>query len=422
VTPSWTARMPLPTAEAVGSPSAADKDDKRVAAEFVALTVLIVVPTIDAGAADAGAVDLARILRAAGHHPIVVSSGGRLEGAVRAAGVETIRLDTASRNPWVIMRNAVALMRIVRERRCDVIHAHGRAPGWSSYIAARLTGARFLTSWYKGFREQNALKRLYNGVMARGDRVIAVSDQIADFIIEHHGTPSERIVVVPSIVDFDHFDPAGVSPDRVDRARHTWGVKSDTKVIVVTGRMVRRKGHDVVVRAVQRLKDAGLKDFVCVFAGEEQRKTRYGGELWDLVLATNTADVIRRAGPGEDRAASYAAATLVVSAAIQAEGLQRAILEALAMARPVVTSDLAAGPDVVQAPPLVAEERMTGLRVPAGDDAALAAALIRLLSLPEAARRAMGMRGREWVISHFDPATVVQQTLAIYAEVARSRK
>jgi glycosyltransferase involved in cell wall biosynthesis len=227
---------------------------------------------------------------------------------------------------------------------------------------------------------------------------------------------------VPSIVDFDHFDPAGVSPDRVDRARHTWGVKSDTKVIVVTGRMVRRKGHDVVVRAVQRLKDAGLKDFVCVFAGEEQRKTRYGGELWDLVLATNTADVIRRAGPGEDRAASYAAATLVVSAAIQAEGLQRAILEALAMARPVVTSDLAAGPDVVQAPPLVAEERMTGLRVPAGDDAALAAALIRLLSLPEAARRAMGMRGREWVISHFDPATVVQQTLAIYAEVARSRK
>jgi glycosyltransferase involved in cell wall biosynthesis len=92
------------------------------------------------------------------------------------------------------------------------------------------------------------------------------------------------------------------------------------------------------------------------------------------------------------------------------------------MARPVVVSDLGAGPDVVQAPPLVAEERMTGLRVPAGDDAALAAALIRLLSLPDAVRRTIGGRGREWVITHFNAATIAQQTLAIYAEVARSRR
>ena len=69
------------------------------------------------------------------------------------------------------------------------------------------------------------------------------------------------------------------------------------------------------------------------------------------MLATDTADVIRMVGPTDDMPAAYAAATVVVSAAIQPEGLQRAILEAQAMARPVVVSDLGAGPDVVLAPP-----------------------------------------------------------------------
>ena len=133
--------------------------------------------------------------------------------------------------------------------------------------------------------------------------------------------------------------------------RRAWGVTPDTKVILVVGRMLRRKGHHVVVEAVRRLKEMGLKDFLCVFVGEDQGKTRYTGELWDLVLATGTADVIRMAGPVDDLPAAYAAATVVVSAAIQPEGLQRAILEAQAMARPVVVSDLGAGPDVVLAPP-----------------------------------------------------------------------
>ena len=69
-----------------------------------------------------------------------------------------------------MLRNAFALARIVREHRCDMIHAHGRAPAWSAYLASRMTGVPFVTTWYKGFREQNAFKRIYNGVMARGDR------------------------------------------------------------------------------------------------------------------------------------------------------------------------------------------------------------------------------------------------------------
>jgi glycosyltransferase involved in cell wall biosynthesis len=385
------------------------------------LTVLITVPTLETGAADIGTLDLVRMLSRAGHHAIVVSSGGRLEPAVDTAGGEFVRLNAASKNPFTIVRNSLALTKLIQARGCDVLHAHGRTAAWSALIASRVTGIPFLTSWYKGFREQNLLKHLYNGVMARGDRIIAVSDQIADLIAERHRTRPGRVVVIPCAVDFDRFDRGSVSPERVDAVREAWGVGPHTKVILVVGRMIRRKGHHVVVQAVRRLKAVGLKDFLCVFAGEDQGRTRYTGEIWDLVLATDTAEVIRLSGTVTDLPAAFEAATVVVSAATQPEGLQRSILEALAMEVPVVVSDLAVGPDVVQAPPSVSEDRMTGLRVASGDDAALAAALIKLFSMPEAARRAVGTRGRDWVRAQFNPENVTAQTLALYAEVADNR-
>jgi glycosyltransferase involved in cell wall biosynthesis len=377
-----------------------------------------VTPSLHAGAADTGAVQLARILASAGHRPIVVSSGGRLVDDVTAAGATFVSMKVDSVNPITIARNALALARIVRTERCDLIHAHARAPGWSAYYAAKRTGVPFLTSWYKGFRQQNLFKRAYNGVMARGDCVVAISDQIAELVVDRYKTPWDRITVIPASVDFERFDPARISPARIDAVRNAWGVQPDTKIIMVVGRMVRRKGHHVVVEAVRRLNEMGLKDFMCVFVGEDQGKSRYSGELWDQVLATGTTEVIRMAGPTDDLPAAFAASTVVVSAAIQPEGLQRAILEAEAMARPVVVSDLGAGPDAVLAPPAVADDRMTGLRFSAGDSVALATSLVRLFSLPPAARAAVGARGRAWVVANFNTAAAAEPTLRLYQQVA----
>src|SRR5215467_2441244 len=387
-----------------------------------ALTVLIATPTLEAGAADEGAVDLAALLTEAGHRPIVVSRGGRLEPRLAEAGGELIRLDAASRNPVVMARNAASLRTLLRQRRCDVVHAHGRAAAWSALAAARSRRIPFLTTWHKGFREQNALKRFYNSVMARGDRVIVPSDQIAELIVARHGISWERIAVIPSAVDVGRFDPLALTGERIGAVRRSWGVKGDTKVILVPGRVLRRKGHHVAVLAACRLKAMGIKNFLFVFAGGDHGSSRYSGELWDLVLATGSADVVRIAWSPDDLPAAYAASTAVVSAAIQPEGVQRTILEALAMARPVVVSDLAAGRDIVLAPPAVPEERMTGLRFAASDDEALAAALVRLMSMPDAARRAIGRRGREWVAGHCSPATVASQMLAVYAAVTERRR
>ena len=376
-------------------------------------------PTLDGGASDAGAVELVRILAGAGYSATLVSRVGRLVADATAAGVEFVPLDVSSNNPIIMLRNAYVLTRLARERRCTAIHAFGRAAAWSALIAARLCGIRFVTSWHKGFREQNLFKRLYNGVMARGDRVIASSEQIAQLINDRYGTPWNKITVMHCSIDLERFNPEIVTRDRMEAMRNTWGVKRDTKVILVSGRILRRKGHHVVVKAVKRLKEMGLKDFLCVFIGEDRGRSRYTGELWDLVLTTGTMDVIRMASPVPDMPAAYAAASVVVSAAVQPEGVQRAILEAQAMARPIIVSDLGAGPDVVLTAPAVPESRIAGFRFQAGDDAALAAALLRLFSMPEPNRATIGRRGRDWVLAHFNPDIVAEQTLRLYDEIAR---
>jgi glycosyltransferase involved in cell wall biosynthesis len=383
---------------------------------FAPMRVLIVAPALEGGAADAGAVELTRILQNAGHKAIVVSRAGRLAADINAAGAEFVPLDVATANPVKMLRNAFALRRLARDKRCDCIHALGRSGAWSAFLAARLTRLPFLTSWYKGFRDQNLFKHVYNSVMARGDRVVAVSDQLAQLVNDRYGTPWEKLTVLPCGVDLDRFDPERMTQERIDAIRHAWGVTGETKVILVVGRILRRKGHHVVVKAVDRLKTMGLKDFLCVFVGEDRGRTHYTGELWDLVLSTGTMDVIRMAAPVHDMPAAYAAASVVVSAAIQPEGMQRAILEAQAMGRPVIVSDLAAGTDVVLTAPAVPESRVAGLRFPAGDDSRLAATLLRLFSIPQPMRAAMGGRGRDWVLGHFNAELVAQQTLQLYAE------
>jgi len=411
--------LPASAASNRSQPSLRDvaRSDRGGDAPF---SVLIVTPTLDGGASDAGAVELTRVLVQAGYRAIVVSQAGRLVADVTAAGARFVPLDVGTNNPVMMLLNAFTLTRLAREEQVKAIHVFGRSAAWSGRIAARLCGLPLLTSWFKGFREQNIFKHVYNGVMARGDRVLAASEQIAQLINDRYATSWDKIAVVPCSIDLERFDPARVSQERVDAMRHAWGVSRDTKVILITGRILRRKGHTLAVKAARRLKEMGLKDFLFVFVGEDRGRTHYTGELWDLALATGTMDVIRMAAPVADMPAAYAAAAVVASAAVQPEGAPRAILEAQAMGRPVIVSDLAAGPDVVLTAPSVPESRVAGLRFQSGDDAAFAAALLRLFAMPEPNRAMLGQRGRDWVLGHFDRDTVAGEILRIYRELGRS--
>ncbi len=93
-----------------------------------------------------------------------------------------------------------------------LVHARSRAPAWSALIAARRAKVPFVTTYHGALLQRNnAVKRAYNSVMARGDVTIANSAFTADLITERYGLRREKIVVIHRGLDPDRFDPAAVS-------------------------------------------------------------------------------------------------------------------------------------------------------------------------------------------------------------------
>jgi glycosyltransferase involved in cell wall biosynthesis len=384
--------------------------------------VVQVIPDLESGGAGASVVQVAEALVAGGHRAVVVSEGGRMERDLARIGATFVRLPVASKNPSNIVANGRRLAAIAREQRADLLHAQSRAPAWSCLLAGKLAAVPYVATCDNLYREQNPIKRLYNSAMVRGARVIALGERLARLIEERYHTPRNRIAVIDRSVDLAAFDLTRIEPGRVEALARHWGIAADDRVVLLPGRLTRRKGAHVLIAAAQRLREAGLKNFVCVLAGEEQQGSRYGAELWDRVHQSELAQYVRIVGHCNDMPAAYALADIAVSTVLPPGGPQRGMLEAQAVGTPVVLSDAGGRDEIALAPPYFAEDRATGFLYPAGDAAELAQTLFKVLAMGGAARVAMGGRGRAFVASRFPRQAFTERVLSVYAEVAAARR
>ena len=220
--------------------------------------------------------------------------------------------------------------------------------------------------------------------MAKGERVIAASRFIAELIVARHGTDPARIRVIPRGVDPAVFDPDAVSGDRIARLERAWRLPEGATVVLLPGRLTRWKGQAVLIEALARL---ARPDVCCVLVGSDQGRRRYAARLIRQADALGVADRLRLAGECDDMPAALMLADVVVHASTEPEAFGRVVIEAQAMGRPVIASDLGGPVETV-------EHGVTGWRVPPGDAGALAAAIEQVLALPAAMRAELGMRAR----------------------------
>ena len=379
-------------------------------------TILQIVPRLDTGGAELSAVEIAQaVVRAGGRALVLAEPGGRLAPRVTAAGGELMPFPAATKNPLRMLANARAIVRLVHEHGVDLIHARSRAPAWSALMAARRSGVPFVTTYHGAYGETNRVKRLYNGVMARGDVVIANSGYTADLIAQRYGTSSERIAVIHRGVDTRQFDPARIEPERVAALRARWGVDDATRVILQMARLTGWKGQSVLIAAAARLKAAGkLGTAVIVLAGDAQGRTAYVQALQHQVAQAGLEPYVRFVGHVEDVAAAFLAAHVAVVASTEPEAFGRAAIEAAAMGCPVIATAIGAPPETVLAEPTVAEDASTGWLVPPGDAGALAERLAGALALNGAERAAISGRARAHVLAQFTVEAMQRRTLAVY--------
>jgi glycosyltransferase involved in cell wall biosynthesis len=378
-------------------------------------TILQIVPQLDAGGAELSAVEIAEAVVMSGGRALVLAESGRLTERIMTAGAEAIPFPAATKNPLQLLTNARAIRRMAAALGVDLIHARSRAPAWSGLLAARRAGVPFVTTYHGAYNETNALKRLYNGVMARGDVVIANSRYTADLIASRYGTPRERLEVIHRGVDAAAFDPEAVSRDRIAALREDWAVQPEQRVILQAARLTRWKGQVPLIEAAARLHQAGrLQNAVIVLAGDAQGREAYVQALHAHIRSHDLQGRVLLAGHVKDMAAAYLAAHVTVVASTEPEAFGRTAIEAAALGCPVIATNIGAPPETVLAQPVVPAEQTTGWLVPPGDSDGLAKALTAALNLPPLERSAMAERARRHVLARFTIEAMQRRTLAVY--------
>jgi len=385
---------------------ATSSDDKRPP------VVLQLLPSLVTGGVERGTVDVARTLTEEGWHSMVVSAGGPMVRELIRTGVNHVEMPVESKNPIVMHANIDRLVSIIRDQQVDIVHARSRAPAWSALAACRRTNTSFVTTFHGAYDTRLPFKRTYNSVMARGQRVIAISDFIAQHLVDTYKTSPNRITVIHRGVDFNLFDPQRISPERLVKHSHDWRLADGVPVIMLPGRLTDWKGHRVLLAALAKLSN---RNFRCLLVGDDQGRTGYRSELEGLIEKFELQSVVQLVGNCTDMPAAYMLADVVVSASTKPEAFGRVIVEAQAMGKSVIATNHGAAPELVRV-------GKTGFLVPPADPAALAAQLEFVMKLSSSARETLAQEARTHVHGRFSKETMCSATLDVYRRVLKERE
>ena len=363
--------------------------------------VLQILPALGDGGVERGTLEIAQALVQAGHRASVVSAGGRLVAALEAAGAHHIALPVNAKRIATV-RQLAPLTQLLADAAPDIVHARSRLPAWLAWFALkRLPAARrprFVTTVH-GLYSVNR----YSAIMTRGERVIAISQAVRDYIARHYPRcPPSAVRLIHRGVDAGQFPP-GFRPSAAWRARfgtefpHLRG----KRLLVLPGRLTRWKGGLTFVRLMGEVCQTRPDIHAVLVGGADASRRRFPAELRAAVRELGLAGRVTFAGARPDIREWLASATLTFNLATRPEPFGRTVIEALSLGVPVVAFDQG-GPAETLAACFAA-----GL-VPAGNFDALVARVGALLDAPPPA---VGP-------CPFDLARMQRATLAVYGELA----
>ena len=376
--------------------------------------VLQVLPALRAGGVERGTIEIVRAIADAGGSALVASAGGRMVPLVERAGGRHVTMGLLAKHPVAIWRNAGQLAGLIRAEAVDLVHARSRAPAWSALLAARRTGVAFVTTWHGVYGQNLPLKRHYNSVMARGDRVIAISGFVAERIARDYAVEPGRLRTIPRGADTAAFDRDAVRDERVLALARDWNLPEAAAVIMLAGRITPWKGQGLLLDALARL-PPDTPDWVCVLVGPERHG---GGDAARLLAQAGRLGLshrVRLAGQCDDMPAALALASVVVAPSLRPEPFGRIVVEAQAMGRPVVVAAHGAPMETVQ-------HGVSGYLFAPGDAAALAETLRYVLSLDAEDRDNLAYWARAGVVERYSAERMQRATLAVYDELLGRRR
>jgi glycosyltransferase involved in cell wall biosynthesis/ribosomal protein S18 acetylase RimI-like enzyme len=353
-------------------------------------------------------------IRALGGEALGISAPGPWVGELEGAGVRHVPLRGSSRGvtPLGDVRAALALWRVLRAERPDILHTHNPKPGVYGRILGRLAGVPIVVNTVHGLYAtpddpivKRALVYALEAFASRfSDRELVQSAEDVELMLRLRLAPKDRVVHLGNGIDLARFDATGVSGVR-EEMRRNLDIAPDAVVVGIVGRLVAEKGYLELFEAA-----AGLdRRFVVLVIGPDDpdKPDALPRSIVDRAAATG----VRFLGMRTDMPEIYSAMDVFVLPSHR-EGFPRAAMEAAAMGLPVIATDVRGCREVV-------DDGVSGLLIPVGDSARLREAITMLADPRE--RSQMGAEGRARAAVHFDERAVVGKVLDAYREVAAAK-
>ena len=303
------------------------------------LSVVQMLPALEGGGVEKGTLEVGRYLVQHGHRSLVISGGGRMVEQLEREGSQHLTWDVGAKR-LATLRWIGRLRHLLAEQKPDILHLRSRLPGWIAYWAWRglphNRRPRLVTTVHGPYTPGR-----YSSVMVRGERVIAISDMIRDYILTHYPQVDPTIIrVIPRGVDPATY-PHGYRPDA--RWLEAWNRQfprlAGKYLVTLPGRLTRWKGQEDFIAIIAGLKARAIPVHGLLVGDAHPKKRAYAEALRAKVKAMGLEQDISFAGHRTDLREIMAISNVVVSLSTEPEAFGRVSLEALSLGVPVAAYD-----------------------------------------------------------------------------------
>ena len=378
------------------------------------LKVLQVIPKLGFGGAETGCYDLAHYLYEQGCKSYLITSGGDLLKYVKKEKVKVIRLPVNSKNPFIILFNSIIISLIVFFFNIDIIHARSRAPAWSCFLSCLFTRKKFVTTFHGTYNFSGKIKKFYNSIMLKSSIIIAGSNFIFRHINENYEkylNPRNKLMVIFRGINLDYYNRQNISESRLTKLALEWKLEQSKPIILLPGRLTRWKGQEIFIEALNiLLEDHHQSNFQAIILGSDQGRNVYSKKLLSLVERYQLKNKIKFISFCKEMPLAYALSDLIVSSSIEPEAFGRVAVEAQAMTKVIIASDIGGSNETIL-------KEKSGFLFKSGDPRELAKVLNRSLELDKEALYSIGNEGRKNVTRKFDVDKMCQTTFTEYKKL-----
>ena len=381
------------------------------------LNVLQVIPKLGYGGAETGCYDIAHFLSENDCGSFLATSGGELLKFIKKDKVKLFRLPVHSKNPFLILFNTLVLILYIIIFKINIIHARSRAPAWSCYFASIITRRVFVTTFHGTYNFKSNIKKFYNSIMLRAKLTIAGSNFIFSHINENYSEylgGANKLKVIFRGINVDYFNSKNISVLKQEKLKQEWDLSSNKFTILLPGRLTYWKGQEKFIESLNILiEDYNVANFQAIILGSDQGRKVYSKKLINLVERYNLNKKVKFIQHCKEMPLAYSLADVIVSSSVEPEAFGRVSVEAQAMGKPIIASDIGGSKETVV-------NKKTGFLYNHDDPRELAKSLNTVIQLSSDELKSIGNEGRKNIIKKFDVEIMCQSNLKEYKKLIKN--